>query len=72
MKASFIMFFGYLTMIGVPVLLVLLALSTLILPDRVVQAVLLILIAAGMAVYGAIGIREVFVHGGRHRENPGR
>jgi hypothetical protein len=66
------MFFGYLTMIGVPVLLVLLALSTLVFPDRVAQTVLLVLIAAGTVVYGAIGIREVFVHGGRKRESPGR
>lgn len=72
MKASYLMFFGYVTMIGVPVLLVLLALSTLILPGRGVQTVLLILIAAGAVLYGAIGIREVFVHGGRKRESPGR
>jgi hypothetical protein len=71
-KASYIMFFGYLTMIGVPVLLVLLALSTLVLPDRGLQTVLLILIAAGAVLYGAIGIREVFVHGGRKRESFGR
>jgi hypothetical protein len=72
MRASFLMFFGYVTMIGVPVLLVAFALSTLFFPDRVVQAVLLILIAAGTVVYGAIGIREVFVHGGRKRESSGR
>jgi hypothetical protein len=72
MKASFIMFFSYLTMMGVPVLLVLLALSALFLPDRRIQTVLLILIGAGVVVYGAVGIREVFVHGGRKRESSGR
>jgi hypothetical protein len=71
-KASYLMFFAYVTMIGVPVLLVVLALSTLVLPDRGVQTVLLILIAAGALVYGGIGIREVFVHGGRKRESAGR
>jgi hypothetical protein len=72
MKASFIMFFSYLTMMGVPVLLVLFALSALFLPDRRIQTVLLILIGAGVVVYGVVGIREVFVHGGRKRESPGR
>ena len=71
MKASYLMFFAYVTMIGVPVLLVLFALSTLVLPDRTVQTVLLVLIAAGTVVDGAIGIREVFVHGGRKRESSG-
>ncbi len=66
------MFFSYLTMMGVPVLLVLLALSALFLPHRGIQTILLILIAAGAVVYGAIGIREVFIHGGRKRETAGR
>ena len=72
MKASFFMFFDYLTMMGVPVLLVLLALSTLVFPHRGAQTVLLILIAAGAVVYGAIGIREAFIHGGRKHESAGR
>ncbi len=68
MKASHIMFFEYLGMIGVPVLLLLLALSALLFPAALVQRILLILIAAGSAVYGAVGIREVFVHGGKKHE----
>jgi hypothetical protein len=72
MKASFFMFFDYVAMMGVPVLLVLLALSTLFFPHRGVQTVLLILIAAGAVVYGAIGIRETFIHGGRKHESAGR
>jgi len=65
MKASFFMFFDYLAMMGVPVLLVLLALSSLLFPGGAVRTVLLVLIAAGALVYGAIGIREAFAHGRR-------
>jgi len=68
MKASYVMFFEYLGMIGVPVLLLLLALSALLFPSIPVQKVLLALIAAGSAAYGAVGIREVYVHGGKKRE----
>ena len=68
MKASYIMFFEYLGMIGVPVLFLLLALSALLFPGGVVQVVLLALIAAGSLLYGAIGIREAFIHGGKKRE----
>jgi hypothetical protein len=68
MKASPIMFFEYLGMIGVPVLLLLLALAALLSAGTLVMEVLLALIAAGCVIYGAIGIREVFVHGGKKRE----
>jgi len=64
-KASFFMFFDYLAMMGVPVLMVLLALSSLVFPVGPLKTVLLILIAAGALVYGAIGIREAFMHGRR-------
>jgi len=63
MKASYIMFFEYLGMIGVPVLLLLLALSALLFPNTLVQKILLALIAAGSAAYGAVGVREVYIHG---------
>ncbi len=70
MKASFFMFFDYLIMIGGPVLLVLLAVSAILLPGAgtggVVRTVILILLAAGALAYGAVGIREVFLH--RRRE----
>jgi len=72
MKASFFMFFNYLTMMGVPVLLVLLAVCALFGVRGGVQAILLVLIAAGAVVYGAIGIREVFVHGKGKHETAGR
>jgi hypothetical protein len=68
MKASFFMFFDYLTMMGVPVLLVLLALDALAVHSRALQIVLRVLIGAGCLVYGAIGVREVFIHGRRRRE----
>jgi hypothetical protein len=68
MKASYIMFFEYLAMMGVPVLLMLLALSALLFPGGPAQKVLLVPIAAGSVIYGAIGIREAFAHGGKKRE----
>ena len=71
MKASFFMFFNYLAMMGVPVLLVLLAISALVFPGSGIRTVLLILIA-GALVYGIIGIREAFVHGRRHNETAAR
>ncbi len=72
MRASFFMFFDYVAMMGVPVLLVVLAVSTLFIPRGAFQTVLLVLIAAGALVYGAVGIREAFVHGRRKHETPGR
>jgi hypothetical protein len=68
MKASSIMFFEYLGMIGVPVLLMLLALSAILFPGGIAQKILLVPIAAGSVIYGAIGIREAFAHGGKKRE----
>jgi uncharacterized membrane protein len=65
MKASPIMFFAYIGMIGVPVLLLVLAAAALFQAPPVFSTILLALIAAGCVVYGAIGIREVFVHGRR-------
>ena len=63
MKASIPMFLYYLGMIGVPVLLVLLALSILVPVDGVARLVLLVLTAAGSFAYGVVAIRECFVHG---------
>jgi hypothetical protein len=71
MRASFFMFFDYLMMIGGPVLLVLLALSSILFPGAgsgtAIRTVILVLLAAGALAYGAIGIREVFAH--RRRES---
>jgi hypothetical protein len=70
MKASFFMFFDYIAMMGVPVLLILVAVSALVLPGSrtgaEVRTILLILIAAGAIVYGVIGIREAYIHGNSH------
>jgi hypothetical protein len=68
MKASYVMLFGYLGMIGVPVLFLVLALSALLFPGGILQKILLIPIATGSVVYGAVGIREVYIHGGKKRE----
>ena len=54
MKASYIMFLEYLGMIGVPVLLVLLALSALLFPDALLQRILLVLIAAEQDILGRL------------------
>jgi hypothetical protein len=72
MKASPVMFFNYLGMIGVPVLLVALAVASLLGLGRTVQFGLLVPIAAGCLLYGAIGMREVFIHGGKKRAQTGR
>jgi hypothetical protein len=70
MKASFLMFFDYIAMMGVPVLLILVAISALVLPGSgtgaEVRTILFILIAAGAIVYGAIGIREAYLGGSTH------
>ncbi len=63
MKASAPMFLYYLGMIGVPVLLVLLAASTLAPVGPLVRIVLLAVIAAGSLAYGAVALREALVHG---------
>ena len=71
MKASFFMFFDYVMMMGGPVLLVLLALSSILFPGAgtggTIRTVILILLALGAIAYGAVGFREVFGH--RRREN---
>jgi hypothetical protein len=63
MKASFPMFFYYLGMMGVPVVLLLLALSALLGLGGAVQLVLLVLAAAGSLAYGLVAIREALLHG---------
>jgi hypothetical protein len=63
MKASVPMFLYYLGMIGVPVLLVLLAVSVLVPGSGVARFVLLVLAAAGSLGYGIVAIRECYVHG---------
>ncbi len=72
MKASPIMFFNYLGMIGVPVLLVVLAILALFAVAGIVQTVFLLLIAAGCLLYGVIGLREAFIHGGTKRASTHR
>jgi hypothetical protein len=68
MKGSTVMFFGYLTMIGVPVLLLLLALSRALSPRGAAGNILLFIIGIGSIVYGVIGLREAYIHGGKRGE----
>jgi hypothetical protein len=72
MKASSIMIFEYMGMLGVPVLLLALALSALVPISGTVRTVLLLLIGAGCLVYGAIAVRDIYVHGGKKRETTAR
>ncbi len=62
MKASPIMVFEYAGMLGVPALMVLLAVFSLVGLAGAIRTVLLVLIAAGCLVYGAISVREIFGH----------
>jgi hypothetical protein len=68
MKASLIMFFEYVGMLGVPVLLMVLALLALLPISGTVRTVVLLLIGAGCLVYGAVSVRTVYLHGGRKSE----
>ncbi len=72
MKPWFFLLIDYVVIVGVPVLLVLLALSALVFPRSGVQTVLLILIAAGSVVFGVIGIRQAFFHGRKRHAAAGR
>ncbi len=65
MKASFFMFFYYLGLIGVPVLLIVVALFALVPVGRSVTTILLVLIGAGSLAYGVVGARECYFHGGK-------
>jgi uncharacterized membrane protein len=72
MKASSIMVFEYMGMLGVPVLLLALAVFALVPIVGVARTILLMLIGAGCLVYGTIAVREVYVHGGKKRETTAR
>ena len=69
MKASPIMFFEYVGMLGVPVLLMALAVFSLVPVTGAARTVLLLLIGAGCLVYGAVSVRTVYLHGhGKRRQ----
>ena len=67
MKASPIMFLEYLGMLGVPALLVVLAVFSLAGVTGVARTVLLLLTAADCLVYGAVSLRTVYLHGRGNR-----
>ena len=64
MKASPIMALEYAGMLGVPVLLMALAVFALVPVAGTARTVLLLLIGAGCLVYGAVSVRTVYLHGG--------
>lgn len=64
MKASRIMLLEYVTMVGVPLLLIV---SIILIPlhgIELLKRALLFLIAIGSVIYGAIGVKDVYVKGG--------
>ena len=63
MKATPIMFLEYLGMLGVPALLVILAVFTLAGVSGIARTVLLLVTAADCLVYGAVSLRSVYLHG---------
>ncbi len=63
MKATPIMFLEYLGMLGVPALLVLLAVFVLAGVGGVPRTVLLLVTAADCLVYGAVSLWSVYLHG---------
>ncbi len=67
MKATPIMFLEYLGMLGVPALLVLLAVFALAGVGGIPRTVLLLVTAADCLVYGAVSLRSVYLHGGGKR-----
>ena len=60
MKGFQIMFFSYLTMIGIPVLLFLAAVLSPFSSARVLREALEILIGLGAVVFGIVGVLEVY------------
>ncbi len=65
MKGSRMMLFEYATMMGVPLLLWLLAVSSGFGGTASLRQALALLIGLGSLVYGAVGLRAVYFHGGR-------
>ncbi|MGC8661820.1 MAG: hypothetical protein ACP5TZ_04890 [Nitrososphaeria archaeon] len=65
MKASKVMVLEYIAMMGVPLLLII---SVIIIPFHGIEYAryaLMVLVAIGSIVYGAIGIKDVYVKGER-------
>ncbi|HET6451823.1 MAG TPA: hypothetical protein VFI08_10955 [Spirochaetia bacterium] len=65
MKTSPVMIFEYAGMLGVPALLVVIAILSLAGVTGALWTVLLSLVAAGCAVYGLISVRQVYGHARR-------
>lgn len=69
MRESSIAVLTYVTMIGVPLLLWVLAVTGPFVALHLIRDVLLGLMGIGAIVFGAVGINEVFIHG---KERPGK
>jgi len=65
MKASYIMLFGYITMIGIPVLLILLSFLSPFPASASLRFALTILIGIGAIIYGVVAIRAIYLHSER-------
>ncbi|MEM0075002.1 MAG: hypothetical protein QXG05_03135 [Nitrososphaerota archaeon] len=65
MRASRIMLLEYIAMLGVPVLLLIEVILTPFQGIAALRTAIIILIALGSVIYGAIGLRDVYIRGGR-------
>ncbi len=63
MRASRVMFLSYLGMVGVPILLWLIAIMSPLNHTATAREVLGVLAALGAIAFGAVGIRDAYVHG---------
>jgi hypothetical protein len=68
MKGSQLMLFSYLTMIGVPILLWIISVTSPVPQTASLREALAVLVGIGSIVFGAVGMREVFLHGGKTNE----
>jgi hypothetical protein len=64
MRASRVMFLSYLGMVGVPLLLWLIAITSPLHQTQLFREVLAVLAALGALTFGFVGVRDAYVHGG--------
>lgn len=67
MKAAYIMLFGYITMIGIPVLLMLSSFLSPFSSTQILRYAFNILVGIGAIVYGIVAIRAIYLHSERRK-----
>ncbi len=68
-KGTYIMAASYAGMLGVPLLLWILSIISPFHPPASARDVLLFLIAIGSIAFGAVGLRDAYIHGSRRVRN---